>query len=254
MKRPSQEYTGAHRPVSIVIPTLNEERFLPRLLRSLARGTRRPLDLIVVDGRSDDATCDVVERFRRVARPHVAVRLLTSPVRNVSAQRNQGAEVARHETIVFLDADVAIARGRLDALVDRFHAGRLAVASCRFRPLEHDRRAELYYALIYGFHKAVERWDPYAMGACILTTREVFRHCGGFDSRLRLNEDANFCRKAACLGRFRILPVALHVSARRFKKYGYLRMGLRYLRIYLRRRVRGEAWDERFSYESGSFR
>jgi glycosyltransferase involved in cell wall biosynthesis len=246
MKLPSHACPIAHCPVSIVIPTLNEERFLPRLLRTLVRGTRRPLEVIVVDGHSDDSTCDVVERFRRVAPPHVAVRLLTSPARNVSTQRNRGAEVARHETIVFLDADVAIAPGRLDALVNRFRAGRLAAASCRFRPLQRDRRAGLYYALLYGFHKAVERWDPYAMGACIVTTREVFRHCGGFDPRLRVNEDANFCRKAACIGRFRVLPITIHLSARRFAKHGYLWTGLRYLRIYLDRRLHGEDYDERF--------
>lgn len=252
MERRATRRAGARSPVSIVIPTLNEEHCLPRLLKSLSLAGPRKLDVIVVDGQSDDATCEVVERFRDAAPPHIALRLFTSPVRNVSAQRNQGAVAARHETILFLDADTVIAGpGELDALVDRFRKGRLAVASCRFRPVERDLRAEAYYTLLYCFQKMTERWDPYPMGACIITTREVFRYCGGFDPRLRVNEDANFCRKAACVGRFRILPVSIHVSARRFAEHGYLWMGLRHLRIYLARRLRGEAYDDRRRHEGG---
>src|SRR5262249_24726976 len=192
-------------------------------------------------------------RFAPVAPSMVPLRVPPSPVRTVSAQRTRGAAAARHETLLFLDADVVVESwGQLDTLVDRFHQCGLAAASCRFRPVEHDLRAEAYYALLYGFHKLVERWDPYAMGACIITTRDVFRYCGGFDPRLRVNEDANFCRKAACLGPFRILPVSVRVSARRFARHGYLRMGLRYLRIYLDRRFRGEAYDERHTYGYGS--
>jgi glycosyltransferase involved in cell wall biosynthesis len=241
-------------PLSIVIPTLNEERFLPQLLESLVRTGTRPLDIIVVDGYSDDATCDVVERYCRSLPAHVALRLMGSQVRNVSLQRNQGAGAARHETILFLDADTLIRRtADLDALVDGFRRSRLAAASCRFRPIERDLRAEAYYALLYCFHRVMERWDPYAMGACIITTREVFRYSGGFDPRLHVNEDANFCRKAACLGPFRILPVCIRVSARRFRRHGYLRMGFRYLRIFVERRLRGEAYDQRHSYEYGHY-
>jgi len=254
MSLQTRRSAGPSRPASIVIPTLNEEHYLPHLLHSLARCTGRSLDVIVVDGCSTDATCEAVDRFRGSAPPHLAVRLLTAPVRNVSTQRNLGAAAARHETIVFLDADTIVDPPRcLDALIDGFHARRLAAAGCRFRPVERDRRAEAYYALLYVFHRLVERWDPHAMGACLVTTRTVFRHCGGFDPRLRINEDAQFCRKAACLGRFRILPVALRVSARRFVKHGYLRMGLRYLGIYLDRRLHGEAWNERIPYEHGEF-
>jgi len=254
MGRRFTRHARAHDPISIVIPTLNEERCLPRLLESLSSGGPRCLDVIVVDGRSEDGTCEIVERFRSSVPSHVSLRLLSSPVRNVSAQRNQGAAVARHETLLFLDADVVVESWpQLDTLLDRFHRRGLAAASCRFRPVEHDLRAEAYYALLYCFHKLVERWDPYAMGACIVTTREVFRYCGGFDPRLQVNEDANFCRKAACLGPFRILPVSVRVSARRFTKHGYLRMGMRYVRIYLDRRFRGEAYDQRHAYEYGNY-
>ena len=241
-------------PASIVIPALNEERHLPRLLTSLAACGTRPLDVIVVDGRSDDRTVERVEAFRRAAPDHMQVRCLTSPVRNVAAQRNLGASAARHDILLFLDADTAVeSPADLDALIEAFQEGGFVAAGCRLRPLERDPRAILYYDVLYVFHRALARWDPYACGSCIVTTRDTFRRCSGFDPTVRVNEDAHFCRRAARMGRFGILPVAIGVSTRRFAKHGYLRMGLTYLRIYLDRVIRGEVRDDRIRYEFGHY-
>jgi hypothetical protein len=87
-----------------------------------------------------------------------------------------------------------------------------------------------------------------------MTTREVFRRCSGFDPSIRVNEDAHFCQSASRLGRFTVLSVAIGVSTRRFAKYGYLRMGMEYVRIFLDRTFRGEARDERIKYEFGDYK
>jgi len=235
--------------VSVVIPTLNEARTLPRLLASLACVRARSLDVIVVDARSEDDTTCVVERFRSTAPAHVRVRCLSSEWRNVSHQRNLGGRAAIHDLVLFLDADTLIdPPERFAELVDAFVDGRLAAATCRFRPIERDLRAEFYFSLLHGFQRVMQGLDPYAMGACILTTRSVLRRTGGFDPRLRVNEDANFCGKAAAIGRFRVLPVTLRVSARRFRHVGYLRMGVRYVGIFIDRCLHGEAWDDRIAY------
>jgi len=111
----------------------------------------------------------------------------------------------------------------------------------------------VYYRLLFLFHKTLERWNPYALGACIITTREVFRRCGGFDPSIRVNEDAHYCQSASRKGRFTVLPVAIGTSTRRFAKYGYLRMGVQYLRIFLHRTFRGELRDDQIRYEFGEF-
>jgi len=41
-------------------------------------------------------------------------------------------------------------------------------------------------------------------------------------------------------GRFRIVPVLMEVSARRFRKYGYLVMGWEYIKIFIHRSWHGE--------------
>ena len=49
--------------VSVIVPTLNEERSLPDLLRDLQRQTEVRLEVLVADGGSDDGTTALVESF-----------------------------------------------------------------------------------------------------------------------------------------------------------------------------------------------
>ena len=241
-------------PVSIIIPTLNEEHYLPTLLASLLTCDHE-LEIIVVDGRSEDGTLTVVKRFGQHTPGHITIRALTSEQRNISHQRNLGARHASHDTIVFLDADTTVpSPDHLRQLLDSFHADELAAASCRFVPLERDWRASAYFGFLYGFQRVMARLgNPYALGACLLTRRDVFEQTGGFDSTICINEDAEYCLRASKHGRFRILPIALQTSTRRFRKHGYLRMGLRYLRIFAHRTLRGEARDNTIPYEFGEF-
>jgi glycosyltransferase involved in cell wall biosynthesis len=67
---------------SIVIPTLNEENYVGFVLSDIARQTHKADEMIVVDGRSQDATSSVVERF-----PWVDLLIGAPPVAN---QRNLG--------------------------------------------------------------------------------------------------------------------------------------------------------------------
>lgn len=53
--------------ISVALATFNGERFLSRQLDSLAAQTRRPLELVVVDDGSTDATPEIVSRFAKSA-------------------------------------------------------------------------------------------------------------------------------------------------------------------------------------------
>ncbi|MCC6563390.1 glycosyltransferase [Candidatus Uhrbacteria bacterium] len=241
-------------PFSIVIPALNEEKYLPILLRSIAETGIDGLDVIVVDGKSDDRTQDVVRTFAEEHRERFSTRVLECEKRNVATQRNLGASNATYETVVFLDADTHIPnRETLQALVDGFYAEQCAAASCRFRPIKRHPLARLYYWTLYRFHKFQERRRPYAMGAFIITKKEVFDRVGGFDETIRVNEDAYFVEQASKHGPFRIFPQHINVSTRRFDKDGYFKMGLRYVRLWADRTFRGELRDDRIEYKFGHY-
>lgn len=86
---------------SIVIPTLNEAKFVPNLLRDLIKQSESNFEVIVVDGKSTDQTVKKVESFKS----RLNLRILASPEANVSIQRNLGAKSAQAPWVIFMDAD-----------------------------------------------------------------------------------------------------------------------------------------------------
>src|SRR3989338_1163009 len=86
--------------VSIIIPTLNEEEYLPKLLESIRQQRFKDLEIIVADAGSTDKTKEIAERYGCKIVPGGL------PARG----RNEGARVAGGELLVFLDADVMFPR------------------------------------------------------------------------------------------------------------------------------------------------
>ncbi len=92
--------------VSIVIPTYNEERFLPRLLGSIEKQEFKDYEVIVADNHSRDATVEIALSHR--------ARVVEDSLPAVA--RNRGAKVARGEYLLFLDADTVVPEGFLKKL------------------------------------------------------------------------------------------------------------------------------------------
>lgn len=86
---------------TIVIPTLNEELFLPNLLTDLANQTYQNFKVIVVDAESDDNTIAKAEEFKK----QLDLKVIVSKKRNVGHQRNLGGEATDTDWIIFMDAD-----------------------------------------------------------------------------------------------------------------------------------------------------
>jgi len=86
---------------SIVIPTLNEEKYLPLLLEDLSKQTFIDFEVIHVDGNSEDKTVKKAGEWRK----KFYLKTEKTKTRNVSFQRNLGGKKARGEWIIFMDAD-----------------------------------------------------------------------------------------------------------------------------------------------------
>lgn len=97
---------GTDRPrITVVIPARNEEKSLDACLRSIRAQTERSLQIIVVDGDSEDGTCDLVRR-------HMAeddrIELLHNPDRTVPYSLNVALRAATAENLVRVDAHAAV--------------------------------------------------------------------------------------------------------------------------------------------------
>lgn len=85
--------------VSVVVLTLNSERYIERCLLSLARQSLPDFEAIVVDAGSTDRTREIVERFGQ------RFRWLELPGSDMGAARNYGMRMSRGRYLMFLDSD-----------------------------------------------------------------------------------------------------------------------------------------------------
>ena len=86
---------------SVIIPTLNEELFLPNILQDFKKQKVKNFEIIVVDAKSIDKTRKIVESFKQ----SLKIKLFLSNKKNVSYQKNLGAKNAKGKYLLFIDAD-----------------------------------------------------------------------------------------------------------------------------------------------------
>jgi glycosyltransferase involved in cell wall biosynthesis len=110
--------------VSIIVPCLNEDRFIGRAIESLIDGYfRENCELIVVDGGSRDRTREIVMGFVDGEKADELgirgkVRMIDNPGRAQSAGMNLGIREARGEVIVRADAHCIFPAGYIRKCVD----------------------------------------------------------------------------------------------------------------------------------------
>ena len=177
---------GSSRPlVSVVIPTYNRARLVQEAVASVLAQSYRPLELIVVDDGSTDATGAAL-----AGRPEV--RVLSQPHTGMPGQaRNAGARLARGEYLAFLDSDDLWQPPKLERQVAAatqagaaiWHTRERWVRSGRVvsqRSQRHRRSGDLFTD---SLRKCVI--GP----STVLLQRAAFTRAGGFREDLEIAED-----------------------------------------------------------------
>lgn len=98
--------------IAVVIPCRNSASTLGGTLEALAAGIRRPDELLVVDGQSDDDTRSVAEGF--------GVRSVSNPLCHAAAGRQLGVESTCAEIVAFTDSDCLPAIDWLSRIEESF--------------------------------------------------------------------------------------------------------------------------------------
>lgn len=197
--------------VSIIIPTLNEEAYLPVTLRQFAN--RADVELLVVDGGSVDATVAIARTFT----PYV---FITAP--NCAAQMNLGARHATGDILLFLHADTFLLPGALDEMKHRLIA-KGAVGGAFDLHIDSRSRWCRWLGRLAS-HKARLLHRPRGDQG-IFVWRQVFELLGGFPE-IPILEDLAFARRLRRAGRLVFLRSGLLTSARRWHANGPLRTAL----------------------------
>ncbi len=194
--------------ISVIIPTLNEETFLPVTLRQLA--DRPDVELIVVDGGSSDRTVQMARRFT----PYVFV---TIPHR--AEQMNLGARHATGDILLFLHADTFLLPGALEE-VQRRIIGDGAVGGAFDLNIDSPRKfCKLIAKASSRRSRALKL--PYGDQG-IFVWRQVFEVLGGFP-KIPIMEDVAFGRRLRRAGRVTFIRSGLVTSGRRWAANGVLK-------------------------------
>lgn len=204
-------------PLSVIIPTLNEETVLGATLDAL-RGQAPPFEVLIVDGNSTDGT-------RECARAAGAT-VLQAP-RGRASQLNRGAHAAQGDVYLFLHADTLLPPNGLATI--RNTLAEPAATSGTFR-LQFDHSTPLL-----RFYSWCTRWPWIRLcfgDRGLFVTRSAFEAVGGYPD-WPLFEDLELAARLYEHGGFRFLDTATTTSARRFQRNGILTQQLRNLYLWL---------------------
>ncbi len=203
-------------PVSVVIPTLNEEDALPTTLEALQLQPE-PFEVIVADGGSTDAT--------RACAQAAGASVIEAP-QGRGPQMNCGAEHAETDRLLFLHADTQLPSDGLSHIRRTLTTPDIDAGIFR---LQFDATG-----LLLRFYEWCTAWPWIRLcfgDRGLFVTRSAFEAVGGYPE-WPLFEDLELAARLDDYGSFRFLDAAVTTSARRFQKHGHLRQQLRNLYLW----------------------
>ena len=198
--------------LSIIIPTYNEEEYLPVLLESIKKQNFSDYEVIVADANSTDRTREIAEEYGCV--------IVDGGLPAVG--RNNGAKVAKGEYLIFLDSDLVLTDDYLRNVIYEFKIERLGIAITQMLPMSNKIEDKIFHDFANYFMISVEKIKPHGAGCYgIIAKKELHNECNGFDESLTFGEDTDYIERLAKKEPFKVLRNAkIGVSTRRLEEEG----------------------------------
>lgn len=213
--------------LSIIVPTLNEEKVIARTLSAVRELRAVSYEVILSDGASSDRTVELARKYADKMVVHDGQTRQT-----IAGGRNAGAAVANGDYLVFMDADVYIPNINefFRQALERFETEPALCGLTVFLKVlpEHVTLSDrLFFGLVnrlYQFCNNVLHWGR-ASGEFQMVRAEVFRQVGGFNERLVVGEDNDLFGRLSQAGRTRVETglFVMHTS-RRAHHVGWTRL------------------------------
>lgn len=239
--------SGVSRPFfSIIIPTLNEELFLPKLLSCLKKQSEKDFEVIVVDGNSVDKTKTIARSAK--------VTVYNVKKRNVAFQRNYGAQKACGEYFMFVDADFQISSSYVSRAKKFIHKNKGLLFIPPMKPGEKELENQLFHSVVNQLVKlSLTSKKPMATSGSIIFERNFFYLVGGYEEKLFVGEDVNIVQKAARWGVHAKFLTNNYVtfSYRRVAREGKLRSFSKFFVSTAHILLKGDIKRKIYNYEMG---
>jgi len=205
---------------SVIIPTLNEEKFLPKLLTSLANQTHKDFEVVVVDGSSKDKTVAIAKSY---AKKLPKLQVIVSKKASLPLQRNLGARATKGKWLIFVDADSVLFPTFIERIGRYIRNEKPVFFTTWLRPDSEtpgDANIALLGNLMMGVGVSLHK--PLPSGPLTAVTRAAFTKVKGYNESHAFNEDVDFSRRVLKAHyKQNIIPETLYVwSLRRLRKQG----------------------------------
>ncbi|HIH15026.1 MAG TPA: glycosyltransferase [Nanoarchaeota archaeon] len=196
--------------VTVIIPAYNEEKYIERTLQAISDA-----EIVVVCNGCTDKTEDIARKY--------ADTVIVLKEKGVSRARNAGAKEACSERLVFMDADILPEKD----LFEKIGESRYTVGTCKVKA-----DSSYLFDRVMMFIKSNIHYLGYCTGL-IFCDKDLFEQAGRFEESLSKKEDGRLLRRARTLGNFGIVDAYIYNNMRRYRKKGYIRICLFWIKEYL---------------------
>jgi len=212
--------------ISVIVPTLNEEKNIERCLKSISKQTlpRSKYEIVISDTYSTDKTIKIAKKY--------ADKIVMTRKRGLWYGRNFGARYAKGKYFVFIDADTSIDRDYLNAIYACFEKGYLGV-STSFRFSGRSLGIKITEGILTSYYalKSFLHMD-HLLGFNICVSRKGMELTGGF--RNLTLEDTGMADDLKKFGRIKYISQKLvTTSSRRLEEDGIIRTFKYYIDLWL---------------------
>jgi len=202
--------------ISVVIPAFNEEENIAQCLVSLCHQTvpRNEYEIIVVDGGSKDATCDIARKYADL------VFIQTS--KKVGGARNDGVNAAKGGIIATTDADCILPPTWVGRIAEDFRNPALVQLYGPVYPIEEGLRNRFSLLLANTFSRIgyYSQTFYYTLGCNTAFRKEAFLKAGMYRC-IDAGDDLEIAMRLKDLGSIRFDErLKVGFSMRRYKQFG----------------------------------
>jgi glycosyltransferase involved in cell wall biosynthesis len=175
--------------ISIIVPAFNEERLIAETLRSLKTaaevfGERNwEAELIVCDNNSKDKTAHLARQ--------AGATVVFEPINQIARARNRGAQEAKGDWLLFVDADSKPTKELLGEVIEQIESGAYLAGGSVVR-LDGDHSTAKWITGLWNF---LSRRFCLLAGSFIFCETKTFREIGGFSNELFAGEELELTKR-----------------------------------------------------------
>jgi glycosyltransferase involved in cell wall biosynthesis len=205
--------------ISVIVPTLNEEKYVEKALESIKNQNFKKYELILSDGNSKDGTV-------KIARKYVD-KIFISSRRSIATQFNNGVNIARGETLVFIHADSWVAENFLEEVLKATNNGFIG-GGCKTFWDRKELRYKILEIITDLINFLLNRFNIISVGYVYFFKKDVVKKVGLF--RDLINYDIDMFARIRKFGKIiRLKDTFAITSTRRLEKYGFVSTNLKWL-------------------------